>query len=74
MALEVIGAGFSRNGTLSLRAAFEKLGYAPSYHMSEVIMPRPPLNEGENLVARVRKILPQIAVGHWSAARRDLDG
>jgi hypothetical protein len=46
MALEVIGAGFPRNGTMSLRAAFEKLGYAPSYHMSEVIAPRPGLNDG----------------------------
>jgi hypothetical protein len=46
MALEVIGAGFPRNGTMSLRAAFEKLGYAPSYHMSEVLAPRPGLNDG----------------------------
>lgn len=46
MVLEVIGAGFPRNGTMSLRSAFETLGYAPSYHMSEVLVPRPGLNEG----------------------------
>lgn len=31
--MEVIGAGFGRTGTLSLKAALERLGYAPCYHM-----------------------------------------
>ncbi len=30
MALDVIGSGFPRNGTMSLRAAFVKPGYAPN--------------------------------------------
>ena len=34
MALKVIGAGFGRTGTLSLKAALEQLGY-PCYHMVE---------------------------------------
>ena len=34
--MEVIGAGFGRTGTLSLRTALETLGYAPCYHMLEV--------------------------------------
>ena len=46
MALEIIGAGFPRNGTMSLRAAFDKLGYAPSYHMSDVLVLRPGLSDG----------------------------
>ena len=33
MSLEVIGAGFGRSGTMSLRRALEMLGYAPCYHM-----------------------------------------
>jgi len=33
VSLEVIGAGFGRSGTLSLRKALETLGYAPCYHM-----------------------------------------
>jgi len=37
MALEIIGAGFGRTGTYSLKAALERLGYAPCHHMSEVI-------------------------------------
>ncbi len=37
MALSVIGAGFGRTGTLSLKSALEKLGFDPCYHMMEVI-------------------------------------
>jgi hypothetical protein len=37
MALAVIGAGFGRTGTLSLRQALEQLGLGPCYHMYEVI-------------------------------------
>jgi hypothetical protein len=33
MALEVIGAGFGRTGTLSLKAALEQLGFVDCYHM-----------------------------------------
>jgi hypothetical protein len=33
VSLEVIGAGFGRSGTMSLRRALEMLGYAPCYHM-----------------------------------------
>ncbi|MFN3232051.1 MAG: sulfotransferase family protein [Alphaproteobacteria bacterium] len=41
MALEVIGAGFGRTGTLSMKLALEKLGFGPCYHMMEVFQ-----NEG----------------------------
>ncbi len=34
--LKIIGAGFGRTGTLSLKAALEELGFAPCYHMTEV--------------------------------------
>lgn len=37
MTLAVIGAGFGRTGTLSLKGALERLGFAPCYHMVEVI-------------------------------------
>jgi hypothetical protein len=37
MALELIGAGLGRTGTLSLKAALEKIGYGPCYHMIEVL-------------------------------------
>jgi hypothetical protein len=36
MTLEIIGAGFGRTGTNSLKIALELLGYNPCYHMYEV--------------------------------------
>jgi hypothetical protein len=36
MALKVVGAGFGRTGTLSLKTALEKIGFGPCYHMMEV--------------------------------------
>jgi len=38
--VKVVGAGFGRTGTLSLKNALEKLGCGPCYHMMEVF-PRP---------------------------------
>lgn len=37
MALEIIGAGFGRTGTESMKRALEMLGYGPCYYMYEVI-------------------------------------
>ncbi len=34
--LKIIGAGFGRTGTLSLKNALEQLGFAPCYHMTEL--------------------------------------
>ena len=36
MSLKVIGAGFGRTGTRSLKEALEMLGFAPCHHMMEV--------------------------------------
>jgi len=36
MPLKVIGAGFGRTGTLSLKSALEKLGFGPCYHMTRI--------------------------------------
>jgi hypothetical protein len=35
MALKIVGAGFGRTGTLSLKSALEMLGFGPCYHMME---------------------------------------
>lgn len=37
MTLEVIGSGFGRTGTKSLKAALERLGFGPCHHMHEVV-------------------------------------
>ncbi len=34
--MKVIGAGFGRTGTASLKSALEELGFGPCYHMMEV--------------------------------------
>jgi Sulfotransferase domain len=36
LSLSVIGAGFGRTGTRSLKLALERLGFSPCYHMDEV--------------------------------------
>jgi Sulfotransferase domain len=38
MSIKIIGAGFGRTGTLSLKFALEKLGFGKCYHMMEVHM------------------------------------
>lgn len=38
--LEVIGAGFGRTGTMSLKLALERLGFGPCYHMTELVKNR----------------------------------
>ena len=38
MSLQVIGAGFGRTGTKSLKEALETLGFDPCYHMFEVVL------------------------------------
>lgn len=36
MALEIVGAGFGRTGTHSLKLALEQLGFGPCHHMFEI--------------------------------------
>ncbi len=43
MSLKVVGAGFGRTGTVSLKVALEQLGFGPCYHMSEVFQNPPHL-------------------------------
>jgi hypothetical protein len=35
--VKVIGSGFGRTGTLSMKVALEQLGFGPCYHMEEVV-------------------------------------
>lgn len=59
MGLQVIGAGFGRTGTMSMKAALEQLGYIKTHHMLEV-MPN----------AEQRQLWQQVAEGaapDWDA-------
>ncbi|MCB9954155.1 MAG: sulfotransferase family protein [Planctomycetaceae bacterium] len=48
MSLQVIGAGFGRTGTLSLKMALEELGFGPCYHMVELFNDRGRITHWEN--------------------------
>jgi hypothetical protein len=41
--MKVIGAGFGRTGTMSLKAALEQLGFGPCFHMIDLIRDPGPL-------------------------------
>ena len=36
MTLRIVGAGFGRTGTMSLKLALEELGFRACYHMTEL--------------------------------------
>lgn len=41
MSLDVICAGLGRTGTLTFKKAFETLGYAPCWHMEDMLAQHP---------------------------------
>jgi Sulfotransferase domain len=41
--MKLIGAGFGRTGTMSMKAALEEIGYGPSFHMIDLIRDPSPL-------------------------------
>ncbi|MEO7222370.1 MAG: sulfotransferase family protein [Devosia sp.] len=49
MALEIIGPGFGRTGTNSLKVALEHLGFGPTHHMFEVRDNPPQISSWEAL-------------------------
>ncbi len=48
MSIKVIGAGFGRTGTLSLKMALEELGFGKCYHMVELFRNRDEIVEWEH--------------------------
>lgn len=67
MGLKVIGAGFGRTGTHSLKIALEMLGFAPCYHMIEVFS-HPGHSEMWEEAARGTKIDWDALIGPYQAA------
>jgi hypothetical protein len=67
MKLNVIGAGFGRTGTHSLKIALEMLGFAPCYHMVEVFS-HPGHAEAWEAAARGEKIDWEWLIGDYKAA------
>lgn len=67
MNLKVIGAGFGRTGTHSLKIALEMLGFAPCYHMVEVFS-HPGHSESWEAAARGESIDWEWLIGAYKAA------
>ena len=67
MNLQVIGAGFGRTGTHSLKIALEMLGFAPCYHMVEVFT-HPGQSETWEEAARGHSIDWNALLGPYEAA------
>jgi hypothetical protein len=69
MSLAVIGPGFGRTGTMSLKLALERLGFGPCHHMEEgrcrTGRRSPPAGRSRG----VRRDHP-FAAGGWSQARK----
>jgi hypothetical protein len=59
MTLEVIGSGFGRTGTLTLKEALEVLGFGPCHHMEEVFA-NPPQVAFWQGVARGEAVQPEV--------------
>jgi Sulfotransferase domain len=38
MGLKIIGSGFGRTGTMSLKRALEQLAFGPCHHMEELLV------------------------------------
>ncbi|GAB3213161.1 hypothetical protein SAMN02745673_00294 [Marinactinospora thermotolerans DSM 45154] len=63
--MDVIGAGFGRTGTLSLKYALERLGFGPCYHMAEIVE-RPERAEAWLAAARGRADWGRLLAGYRS--------
>jgi hypothetical protein len=57
MVLQVIGSGFGRTGTMSLKQALEQLAFGPCHHMEEVLV-----------LLRHKPMGPRVS-SPWSTAR-----
>jgi len=67
--IKVIGAGFGRTGTMTLKVALEQLGFDPCYHMKEVIFKGKfddwiCLEEGDKTSAEQEKLVKRALDGY----------
>ncbi len=64
MTLAIIGSGFGRTGTLSLKAALETLGLGPCHHMEEVFQHPEQVPHWQKIAAREPVDLNQVYAGY----------
>ena len=66
MNLKVIGAGFGRTGTMSLKVALEELGFDPCYHMTE-LFENPSHADSWNAAAKGERVDWETLLGDYAA-------
>lgn len=67
MSLQVIGIGFGRTGTLSLKQALETLGFGPCYHMTELLKDPQRVSYWEQLHKQASMNLDMALAGYRAA-------
>ncbi|MCA2225440.1 sulfotransferase family protein [Nonomuraea aurantiaca] len=65
--LKVIGAGFPRTGTSSMKAALERLGFGPCYHMFEILTKPEHADRWVSVVSGEKVDWDQVFDGYQSA-------
>ena len=66
MTLKVVGSGFGRTGTRSLKDALEILGFGPCHHMEEVFANPPQVPLWRRVIGGDHPALPEVYRGYGS--------
>jgi Sulfotransferase domain len=65
--MKVIGAGFGRTGTMSLKGALEQIGFGPSFHMIDLVRDPGPLPQWQAAAAGERMDWTEVLAG-WQSS------
>jgi hypothetical protein len=66
MALKIIGSGFGRTGTLSLKRALEQMVLGPCHHMEELLVHPEQVHFWQGIVAGRRPNWDEVFAGYHS--------
>jgi hypothetical protein len=72
MSLAVIGPGFGRTGTMSLKYALERLGFGPCHHMEEVFAHPEQVPHWQAVVAGRPVVWDDVFARRWTGQARIL--
>ena len=66
MGLKIIGSGFGRTGTMSLKRALEQLAFGPCHHMEELLLHPEQVHYWQGIVAGQRMNWEEVFAGYNS--------
>jgi hypothetical protein len=66
MGLKIIGSGFGRTGTMSLKEALERLAFGPCHHMEELLVHPEQVYDWQGITAGRRKNWEEVFAGYHS--------